>query len=232
MIAVVLKTAKGPPRDQVEKAVMLVCQQVPNAAWRAEPVLAAMDCASAADRAALLPLAGRIGGPAVRQAVQAALESPDPLLYEAGLRAICNWPDASVADQLLKLSQAEKSQEHRLWALRAFVRVAALPSKKPDAEKLAMLEQAMQLAGREEDRGLILQRAAAVRTLQTLRFVAPYLDQPGLAQSACKSVVELAHHKELLNPNKAEFAPALKKVIAISKDPTLVELARRYLESL
>ena len=244
MIAVVLKTAKGPPRNQVEKAVMLVCQQVPNAAWRAEPVLAAMDCASAADRAALLPLAGRIGGPAVRQAVQAALESPDPLLYEAGLRAICNWPDASVADQLLKLSQAEKSAEHRLWALRAFVRVAALPSEKPDAEKLAMLEQAMQLAGapggapstlgpgREEVRCLILQRAAAVRTLQTLRFVAPYLDQPGLAQSACKSVVELAHHKELLNPNKAEFAPRLKKVIAISKDPTLVELARRYLESL
>jgi hypothetical protein len=136
-----------------------------------------------------------------------------------------------VADQLLKLSQSGKTDEHRLWALRAFIRVSALPGAAADAERLAMLKQAMQLAGRDEERGLILERASAVRTVESLRFVLPYLDRPALSQSACKSIVELARHKELRDPNKKEFGPALTKVLATAKDATTLERARRYLQA-
>ena len=48
----------------------------------------------------------------------------------------------------------------------------------------------------------------------------PYLGQPQLAQEACASVVELAHHKELRVPHEAEFDKALDIVIRTSKDPT------------
>ena len=41
-------------------------------------------------------------------------------------------------------------------------------------------------------------------------------------------MVELAHHREVRDANKADFMPALDKVIAICKDPTLVERANRY----
>ena len=45
------------------------------------------------------------------------------------------------------------------------------------------------------------------------------MDQPQFTQIACETVVELAHHKDLRQPNKAEFDKALDKVIALSKDP-------------
>jgi len=86
----------------------------------------------------------------------------------------------------------------------------------------------MELASSEQQKALVLKRASAILSLETLRFVAPYMDQPEFAQVACKTVVELAHHKELRQPNKAEFDKALDKVIALSKDPVVLLRARRY----
>ncbi len=74
----------------------------------------------------------------------------------------------------------------------------------------------------------MIKRARAIRTVQTLRFLVPYLDQAPFAQEACESVVELAHHRELREPNKAEFDKALDKVIQTSKDAIVVERANRY----
>jgi hypothetical protein len=64
--------------------------------------------------------------------------------------------------------------------------------------------------------------------VETLRFLLPFLDQPELAQQACLSVVELAHHRGLREPNKAEFDPALDKVIATSTDAVVIDRAQRY----
>lgn len=231
MASAVLRAEQGAERDNAEKAVMLVCQQVPDAEQRAKPVINILKNSSPADRAALLPLLGRIGGSEARRTIQPALSSGDAELYEAGVRAICNWPDASVAEQLLELSQKATTARHRLWALRAFIRVIALPSDVPDAEKLAMLKQAMQRAERDEERNLVLQRASAVRTVEALRFLLPYLDQPSLAQTAGASITELGRHKELRDPNKSEFIPALEKVIATNKDHATLEGARRYIQA-
>ena len=71
-------------------------------------------------------------------------------------------------------------------------------------------------------------RAAAIRIPETLRFLLPFLDQPAYAQPACQSVVELAHHRDLREPNKAEFDQALDKVIQVSKDATVIDRAKRY----
>jgi len=231
LASAVLKAEKGAERDNAEKAVMLVCQQVPDAEERAAPVINILQTASPADRAALLPLLGRIGGSEARRAIQPALSSDDADLYEAAVRALCNWPDASVAGQLLELSERAESATHRLWALRALIRVIALPSAMADAEKLAMLQQAMRRAERDDERNLILQRVSAVRTVESLRFLLPYLDQPSLAQTAGASITELGRHKELRDPNKAEFIPALEQVLKTNQDGTVLEQARRNLQA-
>ncbi|MHC4403713.1 MAG: HEAT repeat domain-containing protein [Planctomycetota bacterium] len=231
MATAVLHAEKGAERDNAEKAVMLVCQQVPDAKKRAAPVINVLKRSRPADRAALLPLLGRIGGSAARREIQLALNSGDAQLYEAGVRAVCNWPDASVAEQLLELSEEAQSPSHRLWALRAFIRVIALPSDMPDAWKLARLKQAMEQAERDEERNLVLQRASAVRTVEALRFLLPYLQQPSTSQTAGASITELGRHEELRDPNKAEFIPALEKVIETNKDRATLERARRYLQA-
>jgi HEAT repeat protein len=232
LIGLALKTEKGQERDSVEKAIVSVCQQIADADRRADAVFEAFRAAGDAEKVELLPLLGRVGGRPSLDAIRAAIASRNAETHEAGVRALCNWPDAAVADELLKLAQGAAADTHRLWALRAFVRVIALPSNTPPEAKLAMLKQAMQIATRDEERGLIIERAAAVRTVETLRFVAPYLDQPAVAEKACKTVVELAHHAELRESNKPDFGPALQKVVAHCKDRQLVDRARRYLQGI
>jgi hypothetical protein len=88
----------------------------------------------------------------------------------------------------------------------------------------------MPLCQTDAERAKLLERVNAIRTVETFRFVLPYVDQPALAEPACKSVVELAHHRNLRDAHKDEFTKALDKVIATTKNPEFVERANRYKE--
>ena len=61
--------------------------------------------------------------------------------------------------------------------------------------------------------------------METVTWIASYLDDPELCQSACQSLVELAHHRFLCQPNMDRFGPILEKVARLSKDPAVAELA-------
>jgi HEAT repeat protein len=224
----VLKAEAGREREAAEKAVMLVCNRVADKEQRAKPLLDAMGALNNDDRMAMLPTLGRIGGAAALQAVEAAIGDANPKLHDAGLRALCNWPDASISSRLIELAGKDAHADHQTRAIRALIRVASLPDGRKDAEKLELLRTAMTACTRDAERNLVLQRASAIRIPETLRFLVPYLDQPAYAQQACLAVVELAHHRDLREANKAEFDRALDKVIQISKDATVVERANRY----
>jgi hypothetical protein len=112
--------------------------------------------------------------------------------------------------------------------VRAVIRVAPLPDGRSDGQRLELLQQAMAMSTRDAERTLVLQRAAAIRTVQSLRFVLYYLDRPAYAQHASQTVVELAHHRGLRELHKAEFDEALDRVIGTSKDATVIERANRY----
>jgi HEAT repeat protein len=228
MLQGVLKAEKGHEREAAERAVMTVCGRTADAEKRADPLLSALNTLDAADRMALLPTLGRIGGPAALTVVEAAIADPDPRLHEMGLRALCNWPDAAVGSRLIELANADQHPGHRAMTLAALIRVAPLPDKRTARERLELLQTAMGMCSREEEQNLVLKRAAAIRTVETLRYLLPYLEQPQFAQQACESVVELAHHRELRDANKAEFEKALDKVIQTSKDATVIERANRY----
>jgi HEAT repeat protein len=228
MLRGVLRAEKGREREAAEKAVTLVCSRIPDTTEQAEPLLVALEQLKQADRTILLPTLGRVGGPAALKPVQAAITDADPVLHEAGLRALCNWPDASIAARLTTLVQTDEHPEHRTMALRALIRVAPVSDGRTDAEKLALLQQALALCTRNAERNLVLQRASAIRIVETLRFLTPYLDQPAYAPQACESVVELAHHRNVREPNKAEFERALDTVIQTSKDATVIDRANRY----
>lgn len=230
MVRGILAAQPGRERDAAEKAVMQVCGRIKDPQEQAVPLLAVLHTLDEADQIALLPALGRIGGNAAREIVQSAIDAPDPTRREAGLRALCNWPNASVASELIQRVQKEEDSGNRITALRALIRVAPLPDGRSDSEKLELLQKAMSLCTRDTERNLVLQRAQAIRCPETLHFLMEYLDQPAYSQQVCQSVVELAHHRQLRESNKAEFTQALGKVIEISQDTTVIDRAKRYLK--
>lgn len=231
MLKAVLKADKGAEREAAEKAVMFVCERIEDPEKRAEPVLAVYEKASPADQLLLLSTVGRVGGKAALKVVEAAIADKNAKKADAGVRALCNWPDASVTPQLLELAEKAPQASQKTLALRAAIRVASLPDKRTAAEKLDLLKKIMKMAKRDEERNLVLKRAAALRSVDALKFVLPYVDQPAYAQQACLSVADLAHDRTLRQANKELFDPALDKVIAISKDPKVVGRAKAYKEN-
>jgi uncharacterized protein (DUF1778 family) len=179
----------------------------------------------------LLPTLGGIGGPGALAIVDELIASQDAGRRAFGLKAISRWPDATVAPKLLELVGKARDPAERELLLGALIRIAPLPDNKlDDGQKLALVKKTMELCTADADRARLLERANAIRTVDTFRFVLPYLDQPALAASACKSVVELAHHQKLRDGHKDEFVKALDKVIATTQEAELVERATRYKE--
>ncbi len=232
IVTLMHRVPRGAQRDALEKAVMLALDGIADPDRRTAAVLAGVDLQSDAQRIEFLPLLGRIGGGRALALAQEALAGSDAAMYEAGVRALANWPDAGVIEQLAGLAQNAREHHQRLWALRAMIRVSTLPGPLPDDRKLALLRQAMDMATRDEERALALQRAGAVRTVDSLHFVAGYLDHPALAPHACAAVVELAHHQELRGSAPGAFASALRKVLGAGSDAGVSDRARRYLEAL
>ena len=228
MVQGVLKAADSRERADAEKRVMFACARIKDVDKRAEPVLAAMQKLSEGNHRKMLSTLGRVGGEPARKVVEKAIASDDAKLHELGIKALCNWPDASVAPRLMELAINDDHDSHKIATLRALIRVAPLKDDRSDADRLQILRKAMVMATRNDERKLALDRARGIRTVESLRFILPYADQAKFAEQACLSIVELAHHRGLRVPNQAEFDKALDKVIATSKDAVVVDRARRY----
>ncbi len=228
LVKLLLKTERGKHRDEVEKTILIVCNKLPAGADRSSLVLDTLARADRSDVPKYLPLLGRLGGPKALEMIQTSLASKDSAVREAAVRALCNWPNDKVAGKLLDLAKNSDSRAYRRWALRAYIRVVTLKSERPDAKTLAMLKNAMKLAEGAEEKRLVLERASTIRTMDAVGWIAQHLDDPELAQAACLAIVDLAHHRFLRNPNMDQFGPILEKVGRISKDPAVVERAKRY----
>ncbi len=231
-VELLLTLPRGGLRDAVEKGVMLALEPIPQADQRTAAVLAGVDLDADAQQIEFLPLLGRIGGDRALELVQTALEHPRAEMYEAGVRALANWPNARVVTQLERLAREARENHQRIWALRALIRVSTLPGELADPQKLELLARAMPLATRDEERVLAIQRAAAVRTVEALQFVRPYLEDDRLAEPASQTVVELAHHTELREAHADAFQSALRRVLQRTDDTDLANRARRYLDAL
>ena len=176
-----------------ERAVITVARNIESDAAREAALLVGLPKAKGAAKATLLRVHGRFGGEKSLAAVRSALGDADAAIKDAAIRALAEWPDASPADDLLKLVQTTDNQVHRVLALRGYVRLLALPSGRPITEVLQRYDEAMKLATRPDDKKLVLAAMAELRHPAVLRAIGPYLTVPELkaeAEAAMKKVTE------------------------------------------
>jgi HEAT repeat protein len=231
MVAGLLKAEAGSERSEAEKAIVGVCTQNSGNEQAAARFLEDFQAANDADRETLLPTLGRIGGPEALDVVDRFVSDGDPARRSFGIKALTLWPDADVAARIMKLFATSNDVTEKEKLLGALIRIAPLPNNKlNDKQKLELVAKTMQLCGQQADKARLLERVNAIRTIEAFRFVLPYLDEPGLVEPACKSIVELAHHQKLRDAHKEEFVEALDRVIATTKNEELVERAGRYKE--
>jgi hypothetical protein len=231
MIAGVLKAQSGGERRDAERALVAVCTRSRGHEEAAKRFLDSFKMAPESEQEMLLPALGGVGGPGAMAVVDEMVSSPDAAKRKFGLSALSRWPDATVASRLTDLVGKAQDPAERALLLGTLIRIAPLPDNKlNDAQKLDLARRTMELCQTDDDRGRLIERVNAIRTVEAFRFVTGYLDSPALAEPACRSVVELAHHRQLRDANKDEFSKALDRVIEMTKNPELVERANAYKE--
>ena len=228
MLPGVLKAQKGGERDNAERNVALICSRIDNEDQRGTRVIEALSTVAAADRDELLPLVGRVGGRKLIDFVGDIASEQDPTRRKFGINALSNWPDASVADKLLAIANKTTDAAERNQAFQGYVKISATRDNRNDKQRLDRMQEAMKAARTPDERLLVINRTRTAYAVESVRFVLPYLDQPEFAQLTCETIVEIAHHREVRDPNKAEFDKVLDKVIATTKDPVVVDRAQRY----
>jgi HEAT repeat protein len=230
LIRLLCKTTPGEEREAADRAVWMSCQQIPDPAARSTLLKTAMAQADAAGKCAILPTLARMGGEESLAAVHEAMQSSDQAVRDAGYRALANWPDDTVAGELLDIAKSSEVDAYRVWSLRAYARVVTLPSERPAQTTYEMLCSAMDLATRTEDKQLIISRLGAVRVPDALTRLLAYVDQPELKDAAVPAVFALAKGLSQSHPDQARAA--LEKIRTLTEDAVLLQQIPKVLRGI
>jgi hypothetical protein len=171
-----------------------------------------------------------MGGEEALGAVHGAIESADEAVRDAGYRALANWPDATVASELLEVAKTSEVESYRVWSLRAYARVVSLPSERPPQETFEMLNGAMDLATQTEDKRLIVSRLGSVRAPDALAAVLSLVDDPELKDTAVVAAFTLAKGLSQSHPDQA--SAAMEKVRSLTKDPAILQQIPKVLRDI
>ena len=214
-VSAFLAIPQGGDRDRAEQIISRLCE------GDATPVVKMMNNDNGAQ---IFMLLGRIGGDAALEQMEKGLASGQPQMVALTIRAMSNWPNAVVWEKLLDAAKDQKlPKQLRIQALRAFVRVVSLPDDRDgidmsDDDKLANLKTAFELAERDDERNLVLERVGAVRTLDSVRFALSKVDEAALSDKAMNAILDLAHQDYLRKQDKELFKGALDVVIEKGND--------------
>lgn len=201
-------------REMAAAAAIEIALRMEDADVRTAPLLAALPAADKPAKPAILAALGRLGGDKAYQAVKASLAGDDEDVYDAALRALCNWPDAQPADDLLALSADARTTTQKILAQRGAIRMAGLAGD--DDAKLAMYVKALQLVQRPDELKLVLGGMGELKSIEALKAVEPYLDNAEVAEEACAAIVRIA--RTLPDAARAEIRPVLDKVAATTRN--------------
>jgi len=195
--------------DRREDAATFVEQAVLNVedpGARSAAVRAAL--AQATDREArlaLLRLLPACGDAAALDALRSALAGPDPLVREAALGALAEWPDDAAWEPLAAIYRNPPSDAQHSTALRGLVRLMNEPQASAD-QQVARFRELLAGARGDADRKLILSAMGNAKGEGILRLALPLLQDPGVRAEARVAVRKIAESIRERHPEAAKAA--------------------------
>lgn len=219
LVARLLNVEGSDARQAAENAVVETAARIADPSQRADPVLAVLDQTDGPVRVSLIRVLGRIGGAGALEAIRAETSASDPDVTDAVVRALAGWPDPEVTDDLLYIARTSSEQTHRVLALRGYVRLVRLPSERQPVDTFKMLDQAMALATRPDEKKLVLGGLAEVRHLDALMLAELQLGDEALRDEAAACMLTIAralaaeqHDAALAAIDKVNATPTSDKV--------------------
>ncbi len=186
----ILNRASG--RDEIraaQAAVTAAAAQLGGSDEKAIPLLTAMS--AHADKGRFLEILPALGGEKALAEVRRFTESKDNTLRTLAMESLSRWPDAEAAPALIALARTGSDASLRTLLLSGYTRLVSESAKAPE-DKLAMLKEAMEIAGTDEDRTAVLRGLSSIHTPESLELAGGFLDIPAIRETAVQTVLQIA----------------------------------------
>jgi len=135
-------------------------------------------------RSDLLRVLGKIGDDSALATVRAALADPDPVVLDAAVRALADWPTVSARDDALDIAGSSIVLNHRVLATRAYIRMIGLePYRAPEGAAADLLK-VLALSPRPEEKKLVLGLLGRFPCVTSLKTAESLLADPSVAAEA------------------------------------------------
>jgi len=140
------------------------------------------------DRAALLRVLGRISDDSTLPLLRQALESADPDIKDAAVRALSDWMTPAARPDLFRIAETTGEAAHHVLALRRYLNSIALDSFEAPETGAGLLIDALRIARRPEEKKTVLGLLTAHPCSAALAAAESLLEDPDTAQEARAAV--------------------------------------------
>lgn len=212
-----------------QNAAVASANQISDPEKRADMFLENLEKTTGAKRANLLNPLARIGGKNALQTVVTETQNEDPVIQDAAVFTLAKWLDISAADELINIYRSTKKREYLHLAIKGYVRLVKEAELAPE-DKLRMLKEALNIAAETKEKNFVLSGLASVKTLDSLKLVAAYLDDQDLKSRAASIAARI-----VLPPpgtdkglTGAEVISVLKKAARLIEDSYERERIEKY----
>lgn len=204
----VLVNLKAPDaRQEAEGAAALLIAKVKDPAGCADPVCDLLGQTTDLEaRGSLLRLLPVCGGAKAFAALSAELALAQPLLREAALRALTDWPDLTAWDALAGVYRQPEKEAHRVLALRALTRLAGEENTKPSPTLIEHYRQMLAGAKTDDDRKLILGALAGAADPEALNLALELYANQAVRAEAAQAVQKIADAIKDQHPEAVQAA--------------------------
>jgi HEAT repeat protein len=154
MVSMLISAQDSSDRNNLERA--LVNMVTRNKDTDPAPIIRGLTYANDTAKGSLLVLLPRIGGRNALQAVRTQLKSSNATIKKSAIRALADWPEPAPLTDLLEVAQSDNDPVHRILAIRGYIKLLSIPANRSSEETVKMLNVAMGIAKRPDEKRAIL----------------------------------------------------------------------------
>lgn len=210
-----------------ENAAKAVCGRSTDKQACAKQLLAALPQANVEAKCALLRLLRVAAGADALQAVRVAAKDANAQIQETAVRALCEWPSADAAPDLLEMAKTSPNPSRKIAALRGYITLVRDEDLSTE-RKLSMCKQVAALVQRDEDKKLLLGVLGTVPSAEALSMAMTHLDNSATRVEA--SLAAVAISEKIVEQNAAAVTEALQKVMQATDNRDVLRRARVVLD--
>ncbi len=157
LIDILLMTDDDYERREIMETVAKVAEKIDESENRAAQVEKRIaEAKTDRERNLLYRTIGRIGDSRSLPILRKALQDPSEMIQKTAVNALANWSDPTPRDDMFHVAKTTQDPTHQVLALRGFIRMVRMQEFSSPEDGVKLLEAALQLADRPEEKKFIL----------------------------------------------------------------------------